>query len=99
VAGALGIVLELLANPGAGHTGTAELLNVFQEARAADAQISALAGHTDRVRWAAFSGDGRRVITASDDRTARIWDTATGLQIRLLSHNDHVNSAAFSPGW
>ena len=97
-AGALSIALELLprgATPGAD---AADVLNVFQEARAADAQIVVFSGHTDRVRGAAFSGDGRRVITASDDKTARIWDAETGLQIQLLTgHNDPVNSAAFSP--
>ncbi len=32
-----------------------------------------LQGHEDRVRSAAFSPDGAEVVTASSDRTARIW--------------------------
>jgi WD40 repeat protein len=30
------------------------------------------------VRSAAFSPDAKRIVTAFDDKTARIWDAATG---------------------
>src|SRR5262249_60889098 len=33
-----------------------------------------LKGHSASVASAAFSGDGQRVVTASQDHTARIWD-------------------------
>jgi WD40 repeat protein len=56
-----------------------------------------LSGHTDVVRSAAFSPDGRRIVTASDDQTARLWDAGTGKEIALLSgHTYIVRSAAFS---
>ena len=31
-------------------------------------------GHQNSVRSAAFSPDGSRIVTASQDKTARIWD-------------------------
>jgi WD40 repeat protein len=34
---------------------------------------------------AAFSPDGARIVTASDDRTARIWDAATGKETSFSS--------------
>ena len=33
-----------------------------------------LAGHTGPVLSASFSPDGKRVVTASSDKTARVWD-------------------------
>jgi hypothetical protein len=42
--------------------------------------------------------DGARIVTASDDNTARIWDAATGKEITILrGHDDRVQSAAFNP--
>jgi hypothetical protein len=59
---------------------------------------SALGGH-DNIAWsAAFSPDGSRIVTAPNDKTARIWDAATAKEIAVLGgHDDPVNSAAFSP--
>ena len=50
------------------------------------------------VRSAAFSPDGTRIVTASNDKTARVWDAATAKEIAVLrGHEDSVLSAAFSP--
>ena len=46
----------------------------------------------------AFSPDGRLLATASGDRTARLWDSATGEPVRTLTgHTDAVYGVAFSP--
>ncbi|HEX3998170.1 MAG TPA: protein kinase [Pirellulales bacterium] len=60
--------------------------------------LRTLVGHTDDVLSVAFSHDGKRLLTASYDKTARLWDVATGKELqRYLGHNWWVWSAAFSP--
>jgi hypothetical protein len=56
-------------------------------------------GHENYVHSAAFSPDGKRIVTASSDKTARLWDAETGKQIGapLVGHEAAVDSAAFSP--
>jgi len=49
------------------------------------------------VRAVAFSPDGTKVLTGSEDRTARIWDVSTGLEVHKLTHEDLVHAVAFSP--
>ena len=54
--------------------------------------------HEDSLHSAAFSPDGRTVVTGSFDNTARIWDVASGRMLTTLSgHGSYVHSAAFSP--
>lgn len=55
-------------------------------------------GHTKPVFSVAVSPDGKRVLSGSEDRTARVWDLETGrLHKRLLGHTNTVRSVAFSP--
>jgi WD40 repeat protein len=95
---ALGIILGVLGRQSLKVPYSPAALNVFQEARAADAQIQIITGHRDRVYSAAYSADGRRIVTASDDKTARVWDAVTGAQLVLLSgHAARVQDAQFLP--
>ncbi|MDJ0705866.1 MAG: hypothetical protein QNJ46_21575, partial [Leptolyngbyaceae cyanobacterium MO_188.B28] len=48
------------------------------------------------VNAVAFSADGKRVATASDDGTARVWDVQSGDRLVTLNHDAAVNAVAFS---
>ena len=43
-----------------------------------------LVGHTGEVWSAAFSPDGKRIVTGSWDRTAKVWDAGTGQELLTL---------------
>jgi WD40 repeat protein len=59
-----------------------------------------LRGHIDVVWCVAYSPDGRRIVTGGgwDDRTAKVWDAATGKALfTLAGHGNAVLSTSFSP--
>ena len=53
--------------------------------------------HQGPVAAVAFSPDGTRVVTASGDRTARLFDVGTGAELVRFDHDGPVTAVAFSP--
>jgi WD40 repeat protein len=57
-----------------------------------------LRGHSNIIRSVAFSPDGQRIVSGSDDQTAKVWDAATGRELLTLTgHSDIIRFVAFSP--
>jgi len=58
----------------------------------------ALIGHNHIIQDVSLSQDGLYALTASWDRTMRLWDLATGGTVcKFIGHTDDVLSASFSP--
>jgi WD40 repeat protein/serine/threonine protein kinase len=57
-----------------------------------------LEGHEGPVVALAYSPDGTRLATASQDQTARVWDPTTGNLIHTLrGHAGYIHSLTYSP--
>lgn len=60
--------------------------------------VMILKGHKDWINSVAVSPDGKYLVTASRDRTIKIWDAAAGKEVKTLEKNPgNVRSAIFSP--
>lgn len=56
-----------------------------------------LQGHEDNVLMVTYSANSKRLLTASQDRTARMWEALSGMCLReFRGHTDTVQSAFFS---
>jgi WD40 repeat protein/energy-coupling factor transporter ATP-binding protein EcfA2 len=53
--------------------------------------------HSGRVYSADFNRGGDLIVTASADKTAKVWNTSGKLVGELKGHSDEVNRATFSP--
>jgi WD40 repeat protein len=51
-------------------------------------------GHTGIIRYVQFSPDGKKIISAADDKTVKVWDVLTGTLLLNIPESDR---AAFSP--
>ena len=65
--------------------------------RACEKDNAVLKGHLGKVRYCTFSHSGKYIASASEDRTIRIWDVASGKCIcTLKGHGATVGSVSFS---
>jgi WD40 repeat protein len=56
-------------------------------------------GHNDVIHSIAFSPDGSKIVSGSDDETIQVWDASTTIEMLppLRGHDNFISSVAFSP--
>ena len=52
--------------------------------------------HTEWVGFVQWSPDGKRLLTASEDHTAKIWEPSSGKELLSLNHDSQVNFVNWS---
>src|SRR5262249_43125219 len=54
-------------------------------------------GHSNFVMSIAFSPDGKTLVSGSWDQTVKLWDVATGAELRTFKgHSAYIDTVAFS---
>ena len=57
-----------------------------------------LTGHRGPVTSVAFNSDGKLALSGGEDKTARLWDVATGKELRRFAgHDGTLHFVACSP--
>jgi WD40 repeat protein len=61
-------------------------------------ELRRLSGDFTEIPAAAYSPDGRRIITGTTEGSIIIWDAGSGRELQTLyGHDDYVRSVAYSP--
>jgi WD40 repeat protein len=60
-------------------------------------QAAKFPGHDARIQSVAFSPDGRRLLSVSEDQKIRLWELGTGSSREFRGHTGQVYAAAFHP--
>ena len=86
----------LLREPG--HQASSLWIESALDALKTEIAETVLRGHSSAVSSVAFSPDGKKIVTGSEDHSARIWNAdGSGAPVVLQGHTSSVGSVAFSP--
>jgi hypothetical protein len=92
-----GSVTDVVFHPGGNVLASAGQSTVRLWDVAKSRTLHVLQGHGSGVEAVTFSADGTRLASGGYDRTARVWDAATGKPLAVLKHDFPVLCLAFSP--
>ncbi|CAI8021322.1 Dynein assembly factor with WDR repeat domains 1 [Geodia barretti] len=60
--------------------------------------VHRLQGHQGEISKVSFNAQGSRILTASGDKTAKLWDSATGLCLQVL-YTTRTNKSCLLTCW
>ena len=94
-------VLTLAFRPGTTElaaAGADKRIRVWTIDKASAMPVRNVLAHTAPIIRLAFSSDGAAMATASTDRAVKMWDAASGKEVRALGvQSDWAQALAFSP--
>lgn len=94
----VGMVTAMAAGPGCLVARGTAMGRAYVDDYRRNTRVAQLVGHVRSILDVAFLPDGERVVTASDDGTARIWDIATGRELQVLrAHDSAVERILITP--
>jgi WD40 repeat protein len=86
------------ATGSAGAAGEVRIYDVSPAGLPAEKSPQIIQAHKDLIYDLAFSPDGKILASCGYDRLIKLWDAATGKELRALKdHSDTIYSVAFSP--
>jgi hypothetical protein len=81
-----------------GKAGEVHIYRVPKEGTAPASAEKTIAAHADLIHDLTFSPDGKMLATCGYDRLIKLWDVASGKEIRTLKdHSDSVYGVSFRP--
>jgi WD40 repeat protein len=95
----LSVILATQAISATAQDGTVEpaAQEALQQALQASRVVRIFSGHEKGVQGAAYSPDGARLASASNDGTLRVWEVGSGAQLWLADAGAALNRVAWSP--
>lgn len=74
------------------------LIGFYQIALAQSPELVVRTGHFDYIATLAFSSDGKLLASGSRDKTIKLWNVSTGVELRtFIGHSEKISSLSFSP--
>ncbi|CAN5642795.1 hypothetical protein BH09MYX1_BH09MYX1_24230 [soil metagenome] len=87
---------DLTLSLGGGNDGPVLRFLLARAARAVESTVREIHAHDESIAYAAFAPDGKSFVTASTDRTLRLFDTASGAEKKKWDLGERVHYASFS---